>query len=96
MPICRWTRDRAFPVFAKSWNERMQRKLSRASRLLADQPPDVRAAAFGSPRSAAAAAEEGLAMPAEPVGALVWVTIRHYEDCKLRVLGGIPHLELRV
>jgi|EP01043_Picozoa_sp_COSAG02_P003868 hypothetical protein len=97
LPACAWTRDRVFPVFAQTLTSKMLRKeerkqkdLARALRRKQKQkqqnvaglraPP---AAAAPVPRVVPAAAP--LAVDAAPTpSALVWVTVRHYEDCKLR------------
>jgi hypothetical protein len=93
LPASAWTRDRVFPVFAQTLTAKLLRKQERKQKELARalrQKERVAGAAAGTrriktvPLGQPAAALVPAAPPATDVGALVWVTVRHYEDCKLR------------
>ena len=93
LPACAWTRDRVFPVFAQTLTSKMLRKEERKqkdlARALRRKQKQQDAAGLHAPPTPAASVPR--VVPAAPAigaastpSALVWVTVRHYEDCKLR------------
>ena len=72
LPVSHWTKERAFPPFAHTLTARLQRKLERKRK---DERRGKPQRSLSDPLASGAA------------GALVWVTVRHYDDCRLRDCG---------
>lgn len=93
LPTSAWTRERVFPVFAQTLTSKMLRKQERKqkdlARMLRRQQKQQIAAGLPAPPASSTQPPVPRVVPAlksatATPSALVWVTVRHYEDCKLR------------
>ena len=93
LPSSAWTRERVFPVFAQTLTSKLLRKQERKqkdlARVLRRQQKQQIVAGLTAPPASATKPPAPRVMPApksatKTPSALVWVTVRHYEDCKLR------------